>query len=617
MKIESIIIEGMHKLNRPTTYTFEDMNYIFGTNGAGKSTILQAIQLALLGYIPGTNKKVGDIFKHSCGRKMEITLNLSGGITIRKCWEKNAKSISYTEDITPEGVEVSSIIGNAELPILDFGGFMGLSSNMLKAWFINFLPKLDSKFDWNAELNQASINADVIELDPEFRTLVEEKLSAIKTSGVDAVIEANQIIKDMLSSEKQSLAMIDGGIRSLIFYDDAVTPNYAAEIDNINQQLVQISDLRTKAIEDKSRLETYNYLKSEQTETSLSAETLEEDEDYIASCKLLAEYQSDGETLRTSIELFKQEYKKLQDECSEIGIKVNNYQKTLSSQGVCPYSKAPCETIRNSLSDIQKAVDELNEKKVGLLNKRAKLAEKITDFEEKLEYTKTQEVVYANKIQQLTSLYIQHKEIEQKLSEIVPDGNIDDIVAAIAQYDQQAEVLRVKLSHCIANQKYDETIDKFTSKKLTIQNHVDILNVWAKYTDANNLQTKVAMEPFAELEVKVDRYLTTLFHEDVKFRTELSTKANSFSFGLIRNSTYIPYELLSSGEKTLVAFSVMLYVASATTGKLKLVMVDDMLDHLDSENVYTLFDRLSEIGGVQIITAGVKEVTNDINKINI
>ena len=152
---------------------------------------------------------------------------------------------------------------------------------------------------------------------------------------------------------------------------------------------------------------------------------------------------------------------------------------------------------------------------------------------------------------------------------------------------------------------------------MTIQNHVDLLEVWKKYTDANNLQTKVAMEPFAELEVKVDTYLTTLFHEDVKFRTELSTKANSFSFGLIRKDSYIPYELLSSGEKTLVAFSIMLYVASATTGLLKLVMVDDMLDHLDSENVYNLFSRLSEVDGIQIITAGVKEVLNDIHKINI
>jgi DNA repair exonuclease SbcCD ATPase subunit len=617
MKIESITIEGMHKLNKPTTYTFEDMNYIFGTNGAGKSTILQAIQLALLGYIPGTNKKVGDIFKHSCGRKMEITLNLSGGVTIRKCWEQNAKSISCTEEITPDGVGVSSIVGNAELPILDFGGFMGLSSNMLKAWFINFLPKLDSKFDWDAELDQASLNADVVELDPEFRTQISEKLSKIKASGVDAVIEANQIIKDMLSSEKQNLAMIDGGIRSLIFYDDAAVSNYDAEIDNINQQLSQISDLRTKAVADKSKLETYNYLKSQQAETTLPAKTLKEDKEYISLGAKRLHCLDDIKFLKSNIAELREHCGELHDKCSAIGIKITDFQKTLSGNGMCPYSKAPCDTILNSMLDIRKNIAELNVQKVNLLDERAEIERTISELEARLKSDKQQETAYANRIQQLIAAYQQRDEIEQKLSEIVPDSDMDALVAAIAQYDQQAEALRVKLSHCIANKKYDETIDKFTNKKLTIQNHVDILNVWAKYTDANNLQTKVAMEQFAELEVKVDKYLTTLFHEDVKFRTELSTKANSFSFGIMRNNKYIPYELLSSGEKTLVAFSIMLYIASATTGTLKLVMVDDMLDHLDSENVYTLFERLSEVEGIQIITAGVKEVTNQIHKINI
>ena len=284
---------------------------------------------------------------------------------------------------------------------------------------------------------------------------------------------------------------------------------------------------------------------------------------------------------------------------------------------MCPYSKAPCDIILKSMLDIRKNIAELNVQKVNLLDERAEIEQTISKLEARLESDKQQETAYANRIQQLIAAYRQRDEIEQKLSEIVPDSDMDALVAAIAQYDQQAEALRVKLSHCIANKKYDETIDKFTNKKLTIQNHVDILNVWAKYTDANNLQTKVAMEPFAELEVKVDQYLTTLFHEDVKFRTELSTKANSFSFGIMRNNKYIPYELLSSGEKTLVAFSIMLYIASATTGALKLVMVDDMLDHLDSENVYTLFERLSEVEGIQIITAGVKEVTNQIHKINI
>lgn len=617
MKIKSITIEGMHKLDRPTTYTFEDMNYIFGTNGAGKSTILQAIQLALLGYIPGTNKKIGDIFKHACGRKMEITLNLSDGVTIRKCWEKNAKSISYTEDIIPEGLGISTIIGNAELPILDFGGFIGLSSNMLKAWFINFLPKLNSEFDWDSELTQASIDADVVEVDPEFKTSIIEKLSEIKTSGVEAVVEANQIIKDELSSEKKRLAMIDGGIQSLIFYDDAVSLNYDVEIGNINQQLYQISVSRTKAVEDKSKLETYNYLKNKQTNFALSAESLEKDEEYISTCELLAKSEETIETYEEHIKAYNNQYETLKHKCSDIDVKIANHLSALDGGGICPYSKESCPTIVKSLPNIQKIVDDLNAQRDALKEKMFEVIEKKTEFENGVEPAKHQKTSCKQKIQQLSFRYAKYAEIEKELSEIIPDGNIDDIITTINQYDQQAEALRVKLSHCIANKKYDETIDKFTNDKLTIQNHVDVLTAWAKYTDANHLQTKVAMEPFAELEVKIDKYLTTLFHEDVKFRTELSTKANSFSFGLIRNNAYIPYDLLSSGEKTLVAFSIMLYVASATSGVLKLVMVDDMLDHLDNENVYTLFERLSEIKDVQIITAGVKEVKNDIHKINI
>ena len=605
----------MHKLNSPTTYTFEDMNYIFGTNGAGKSTILQAIQLALLGYIPGTNKKIGDIFKHSCGRKMEITLNLSDGITIHKCWEKNAKSISYVEDITPDGTEISEIIGNAELPILDFGGFMGLSSNMLKAWFINFLPKTDSKFDWGAELTQAAINADVVELDSEFKKGVVEKLSEIESLGVDAVIEANQIIKDMLSTEKQKLAMLDGGIQSLIYYDDAISSNYSAEIDSINQQLSNISDLQTKAIEDKSKLETYEALKSKQVENALGAEILAKDKEYISTCHELTEIQKDIETRNNKIQEMKLQLKELKDKCGEVDIKLSNYRTILSSNAICPYSKVPCDTIRNSLPNIQNTVNELNSMKTDLLDKRVELSNQKAEIEKSLESAKVKRDSCESKIRQLTSSYEQKAEIENKLSELMPEGTIEEIVAKIAEYDNQSEDLRIKLSHCIANQKYDETIDKFTNEKLIVQNHVNLLDVWKKYTDANNLQTKVAMEPFVELEANVDKYLTSLFHEDVKFRTELSTKANSFSFGLVRNNTYIPYDLLSSGEKTLVAFSIMLYIASATTGTLKLVMVDDMLDHLDSKNVYTLFDRLSEIKDIQIITAGVKEVENNIHKI--
>ena len=64
MKIKSIYIDGLHNaVNK--TYDFGDMVYIFGHNGAGKSTILQAIQFALLGYFPGTAKTKEAMLRHS------------------------------------------------------------------------------------------------------------------------------------------------------------------------------------------------------------------------------------------------------------------------------------------------------------------------------------------------------------------------------------------------------------------------------------------------------------------------------------------------------------------------------------------------------------------------
>ena len=66
MKVKSVGISGMHNVTKQT-YNFDNVNYLYGLNGAGKSTILQAIQLGILGYIPGTAKRPADIFKHANG----------------------------------------------------------------------------------------------------------------------------------------------------------------------------------------------------------------------------------------------------------------------------------------------------------------------------------------------------------------------------------------------------------------------------------------------------------------------------------------------------------------------------------------------------------------------
>lgn len=57
--VDSVVIQNMRKFE-VRTFRFKPhcVNYLVGSNGCGKSTVLNAIQLALLGYIPGKRKEI-------------------------------------------------------------------------------------------------------------------------------------------------------------------------------------------------------------------------------------------------------------------------------------------------------------------------------------------------------------------------------------------------------------------------------------------------------------------------------------------------------------------------------------------------------------------------------
>ena len=115
MKLQSITIEGMHNVTRKT-YQLKDLTYFYGKNGAGKTTILNAIQLALLGYIPGTSKTNESIFRHSNNHTMAVTLVLDDSTKIRRIWTKSGNKISSSVEVIPE-VDLKSIIDNDLLEI--------------------------------------------------------------------------------------------------------------------------------------------------------------------------------------------------------------------------------------------------------------------------------------------------------------------------------------------------------------------------------------------------------------------------------------------------------------------------------------------------------------------
>ena len=68
--------------------------------------------------------------------------------------------------------------------------------------------------------------------------------------------------------------------------------------------------------------------------------------------------------------------------------------------------------------------------------------------------------------------------------------------------------------------------------------------------------------------------------------------------------------MLSSGEKCLYTLALMICIVNNNKSPLKLLLCDDMFDHLDSTAIENTFASLKNIKDVQFIFAGVKDCNN-------
>ena len=79
----------------------------------------------------------------------------------------------------------------------------------------------------------------------------------------------------------------------------------------------------------------------------------------------------------------------------------------------------------------------------------------------------------------------------------------------------------------------------------------------------------------------------------------------------MRNGAYIEFDMLSSGEKCLYTLAMLIAITENSASDLKLILIDDLLDHLDDANIQTCFATLNNIEDIQVILAGVQPCNID------
>lgn len=613
IKLKSIRIQGMHNVT-DKTYNLSDFTYFYGDNGAGKSTILQAIQLALLGYIPGTNKTNTAIFKHSNSSTMQVNLKLSNdGNTfeiMRKYYLASASTVKCQEEI-PEGFDIDKILGGLHLPIFDFNEFIKLTADKLKDWFINFLPS--SNYDINIESEIKQVTEDIVKIDPKFISeIISYSNDIFETldNPVDALKQITEHIKNLLSFKKSELQKTESTIQTLMFYEDVSTMNESveelkSELNQINTKTTVNNNLINK-LNDKKRLTTnLNLVTSNMKSVSDSYEV---DSTYLYNKKMIESLQNTNESLNIDIKCIESTKSELETKVAVIKAEISTNQDIIDKGGICPYTKSSCDSIISLIDELKCKINTAKAKLEDYQLNISKLDDIVSQKHSEIEDNLKEIEDYSRDNYTIQNNYNLINQYKSEISEInVPEElTVESLNSEIEVMSTRRTEIEDTLIKIEANKKYNDLYENLASEKMKINENLIALKALQKLTDVNGLQSKIMNIPFVNLSDKLTKYLNVLYSKNTEAKFIIDGGANNFNFGFTRNGEYIQFDTLSSGEKCIYTLALILSLIESSNGDMKVILIDDLFDHLDSNNFSYMFDNLVKIENVQFVFAGVE-----------
>lgn len=596
--VKSITINGIHKVDH-VRYEFDQNTYICGPNGVGKSTILTAIQLALLGKIPGQSATNAAIFRHANKPTMSVSLELNDDnncVTITRSWTTKRNSISANLNVIENGMilsdddasaKIANIVGNASLPIYSFAEFTALSANKMKDWFSEFLPTAKVDETWIDVLTEALPTS--LASDTDYIAEIANQLPQPLTT--DNIKKANTYIKSCITAKKADIARLTSTIQSLTYYD---------ELDN-NQTEESISADINNLIADQQLASSYKFAAAqnytvnkllEDPKFANMADSPETDPEYIECKSALTELEENDHALS-------KEAKENTSAIDSAATELWRCRKIIDSNGVCPYSNAACDSI---LKSAKERAYVLNDNLSVLKLKNSKVQDMLSEIRAKIE-------MYVAKLAEIKQRYAHYNEL---MSRRMPLPDITGHVLEDPSYYPAAIQQKTnELAQLRANIRYNTLMNDLTKEKYISEIELNCLKAWDTITGPNGLPTQMLTDQFNHLAVKISELMEVnplMMRSTATFN--LSSDSNTFSFGIIRDGKYIPFDLLSTGEQCVFFVAFIDVLQSESSSQLKLILIDDLLDHLDAAKFDAFIDSSMPACSSQIIAAGVRNVSD-------
>lgn len=634
MKLSCVNITGMHNIVAPTTVSLDNkVTYIFGKNGSGKSTIVEAIQLALLGYIPGYGKKNQDIMKHANGDMMSVEVIFDSGESIKRIYIKDKTSVKCTVVSEPEELDLLSLIGQIELPVFNFNEFAGSSSNKQKEWFISYLPSSKKTVDWDNELAESIKNmlltTDKSLIIDEAQKIIEDVMNTMKDDAPAAIVsQINKQFKEVVSLKKSRVDQLTSTYASLTNMESVASSAYMSSA-SVKERMDKVDAEREDVIKQKAIAATYKAKTDQMAAYAALRANIHEDPRVKSIQAKEAGYDLDmGDIKAQKEELDKWlvEAEPKLEEVTKQKYKLEQYINDLSNlikRGCnCPYDNSPCERLSAKTAEHSAEYEEKKAEYIKLCNSYSQLATQVKDLREKKDALDKQlgDITF-NQIPRLKNEYsnikLEYRSRDALLEEInkmpsLPSEEYYD--ERINELTESKNKLNEEYTASLTQETNAELLDTVFKDKLFQSESLDCFKEWVKLTGPNGLQTTLSDDVFDEAEKHMTEYIQKMFGKNYSAFFNVSQKANSFGFGLVVNNKRIFFETLSSGEKCAYVVALIAYLLERSP--FKLALIDDIFDHLDPDNAVKCVKCINKLKDIQFVVTGFTDSEKLMNELS-
>lgn len=283
--ISKIIINNVKGITGEQQLTGADL--FIGNNGSGKTAHIEALSLAMLGYVPGKKKDLREIMKDASDNQMIVGLESDSGFSFsreftrkEKISRTGEKAVSFSQNISvsPEKGEKTQTDAESRIKkelgdfpvMIDFDVFLGLSDSAKRDFMTSFI---DSEDGWDADrlknylefsLLTNALAENAFDRYENMQELINEMVNGLDYSDINqAIDELVSTVKDKIRywnaefkrSSSATQKMVE--LKNRIMVSDRNIKQHKEELSDLEHQYGQINAERMKSETEMKRFLNY------------------------------------------------------------------------------------------------------------------------------------------------------------------------------------------------------------------------------------------------------------------------------------------------------------------------------------------------------------------------